>query len=95
MRDVAIALRLPGATVRRDLDVLAARGLLDVRVDVRVAEETMYWYRPKTADLARYGDLLAQHYVTSRQAVFGFIATPSRLSIKRFAEAFRLRDDEP
>ena len=48
----------------------------------------MYPLRPKTADLARYGDLLAQHYVTSRQAVFGFIATPSRLSIKRFADAF-------
>jgi Fe2+ or Zn2+ uptake regulation protein len=89
-REVASALRVPSATARRDLDTLSARGLLSVHV----AEETGYRYHPKSEELARYCDLLAEHYVTSRQAVFGFVATESRLSIKRFADAFRLRDRE-
>jgi DNA-binding IclR family transcriptional regulator len=86
-RDVAGALRLSPAGARRDLETLSARGLLDVRVE----EETKYRYRPKSAELGRYCDLLAQHYVTSRQAVLGFVATESRRSAKRFADAFKLR----
>jgi predicted ArsR family transcriptional regulator len=89
-REVATALRVSAATARRDLETLAARGLLEVRV----GEETSYRYRPKADDLARYCDLLAQYYVTSRQAVLGFVATESRLSIKRFADAFKLRGPE-
>jgi Fe2+ or Zn2+ uptake regulation protein len=89
-REVASALRVPSATARRDLDTLAARGLLAVHV----AEETSYRYHPKSEDLAHYCDLLAEHYVTSRQSVFGFVATESRLSMKRFADAFKLRDRE-
>jgi hypothetical protein len=89
-RDVAAALRVPVPRARRDLETLAARGLLEVRV----GEETSYRYRPKTEEFGRYCDLLAQHYVTSRQAVLRFVASESRLSIKRFADAFRLRDPE-
>ena len=89
-RDVADALRVAASGARRDLETLAARGLLEVRVDV----DTKYRYRPKSEELGRYCDLLAQHYVTSRQAVMGFVATESRLSVKRFADAFKLRNPE-
>jgi predicted ArsR family transcriptional regulator len=87
-REVASEFRMSGQHARRDLETLSARGLLEVRV----GEETSYRYRPKTEQLAHYGDLLAQHYITSRQAVLGFVATESRLSVKRFADAFKLRD---
>ena len=95
VRDVSTMLRVPLATARRDLDTLAARGLLEVRVGTDVGVETEYVYRPKSEDLARYADLLAQYYVTARQGLFGFVATSSRLSIKQFSDAFKLRDPEP
>jgi hypothetical protein len=89
-RDVANALREPIGTARRDLETLAARGLLDVFV----GEETAYRYRPKSVELGRYVDLVAQYYVTSRNSILRFVTTESRLAAKRFAEAFRLRDKE-
>jgi DNA-binding IclR family transcriptional regulator len=90
VRDIAVALRMEPSNARRDLDTLAARGLLKVIV----AEETSYRYRPKSSELAQYCDLLAQYYVASRQTVFGYVAAESRRSIKRFADAFKLRDPE-
>ena len=89
-REIATALRMPIAIARSDVETLAARGLLEVRV----AEEIAYRYRPKSEDLVRYCDLLAQYYITSRQAVLVFVATESRQSIKRFSDAFKLRDRE-
>ena len=89
-RDVATDLGTAAAPTRRDLEILAARGLLEVHV----GEETAYRYRPKSEDLARYGDLLAQHYITSRPAVLGFVATESRLAAKRFANAFRILETD-
>jgi len=86
-REVATEFRSSPARARADLETLAARGLLEVRV----GDETAYRYRPKTEELARYCDLLAQHYIMARQAVLGFVATESRLSAKRFADAFKLR----
>lgn len=89
-RDIASELGTSIATARRNVETLAARGLLEVRVGNEIA----YRYGPKSPDLARYCDLLAQYYITGRQAVFSFIATESRLSIKRFSDAFKLRDPE-
>jgi predicted ArsR family transcriptional regulator len=89
-REIAGDLGVSIAVARREVETLAARGLLEVRV----GEEIAYRYRPKSEELARYGDLLAQFYITSRQAVLGFVATESRLSIKRFSDAFRLREPE-
>lgn len=89
-RDVAADLHVPVPVARRDLETLAARGLLEVSV----ASEIEYRYRPKTADLSKYGDLLAQHYVTSRHLIFAFVSTRSRIAMKRFADAFKLRDGE-
>jgi DNA-binding IclR family transcriptional regulator len=87
-REVASEFRMSPPHARRDLETLSARGLLDVRV----GEETSYRYHPKSEQLGQYCDLLAQHYITSRHAVLGFVATESRLSVKRFADAFKLRD---
>jgi DNA-binding transcriptional MocR family regulator len=89
-REIATALRMSIAVARSDVETLAARGLLEVRV----GEEIAYRYRPKSEDLVRYCDLLAQYYITSRQAVLVFVATESRQSIKRFSDAFKLRDRE-
>ena len=89
-RDIASELRVAISVARRDVETLAARGLLEVHV----GEEITYRYRPKSDDLARYCDLLAQYYITSRQAVLGFVAAESRLSIKRFSDAFKLRVPE-
>lgn len=89
-REVASESGVSPAAARGNLETLSARGLLEVRV----GDETTYRYRPKSEELGRYCDLLAQHYITSRPAVLGFVATESRLSIKRFADAFKLRDQE-
>jgi hypothetical protein len=89
-RAAALELGMDVARARADLETLAARGLLAVRV----GDEIEYLYRPKSKELARYCDLLAQHYVTSRAALMGYVATMSRLSIKRFADAFRFRDPQ-
>jgi len=89
-REIATALRIPIPIARSDVETLVARGLLEVRV----GEEIAYRYRPKSEDLVRYCDLLAQYYITSRQAVLVFVATESRQSIKRFSDAFKLRDRE-
>jgi hypothetical protein len=88
VRDIAVALRMEPAAARHDLETLTARGLLDVLV----AQETGYRYRPKSSELARYCDVLAEQYITSRQTVLGYVAGQSRRSIKRFADAFKLRD---
>jgi hypothetical protein len=89
-REIAVALRVSPAAARHDVETLAARGLLEIRV----GDETGYRYRPKSEELGRYCDLLAQHYIVARQTVLGYIATSGRLSIKRFADAFKLRDPE-
>jgi DNA-binding FadR family transcriptional regulator len=90
-REVASELGVPISVARHVVETLAARGLLEVRV----GQETAYRFRPKTQQLTRYCDLLAQYYSTSRQSVLGFVATESRLAIKRFSDAFKLRDRDP
>lgn len=89
-RDVASELGVPISVARRTVETLTARGLLEVQV----GQETAYRFRPKSQELTRYCDLLAQYYITSRQSVLGFVATESRLAIKRFSDAFKLRDPE-
>ena len=89
-REVAADSGVSQTVARHNLETLSARGLLEVRV----AEETTYRYRPKSEELGRYCDLLAQHYITARPAVLGFVAAQSRLSLKRFSDAFKLRDPE-
>ena len=85
--EIATELNLAAPAARAAVETLAARGLLEVRVGHEIA----YRYGPKSSDLAKYCDLLAQHYITSRQAVLAFVADESRISIKRFSDAFKLR----
>ena len=89
-RDIAAELGIPVPAARHDVESLAARGLLEVKV----GEEIAYRYKPKTEDLAKYSDQLARFYITSRHAVLGFIADGSRRSLKRFSDAFKLSDRE-
>ena len=90
-RDVSEELRIPIPVARGDLDTLAARGLFEVSVG---NIETTYRYAPKTEGLARYADLLAQHYVTSRTLIYKAVTSDRRLTVKRFADAFKLRGEE-
>jgi predicted ArsR family transcriptional regulator len=91
VREIAADLRITPAVARREVETLTARGLLEASV----ASETLYRYRPNSSELSRRGDLLAQYYVTSRLLIYKVVAaSASRRSVKRFADAFKLRDSE-
>jgi predicted ArsR family transcriptional regulator len=88
-RTVAAELGLSDAAARHHLESLVARGLLQTTVGAEVS----YSYAPRSADLRRYCDQLTAHYAASRTAILRFIAaSPKRL--KRFSDAFKLRDSE-
>lgn len=89
--DVATALGVPPIAMRHSLEALAARRVLQSRGS---GDDRTYVYAPASDDLAQRCDLLADYYVTSRQAVLGYVATGSRLSAKHLADAFRLRKPE-
>ncbi len=88
-RAAGTALGLADAVARHHLETLVARGMLQIAVEGEVA----YSYGPKSADLQRYGDQLRDYYSTDRTTVLRFIATSPR-RVKRFADAFKLRDPE-
>jgi DNA-binding IclR family transcriptional regulator len=88
-REVTQALALSEQVARVHLETLTSRGLLSAAP----GREVLYRCEPKSPALARYVDLLAEHYPTSRHAIHVFIATFARRS-KSFAAAFRLRDPE-
>ena len=90
VREVAASLGLTEPGSRDHLETLSARGLLAVRIGA----ETRYRYAPKSPDLVRYGSLLAQYHASSRSAIFSFVSTRGRRSLKRFSDAFKLRDPE-
>lgn len=90
VRGVASALGLSDAAARHHLETLAARGLLQIVI----AGEVSYSYAPKSAALRRYGDQLTDYYANSRTTILRLIATNPRRSVKRFADAFKLREPE-
>lgn len=89
-RRVASEASLPDSAARHHLETLAARGL----VAITVAHELTYRYAPKTPTLARYGDELVAFYHRAPVALLRVVATNVRPSIRRIADAFRLRDRE-
>lgn len=89
-RDVAAALREQPEPMRRELETLVARGLLDVEIGADIG----YRYRPRNEKLSGYCDLLAEYYVSARPDIWRFISTESHLSMKRFSDAFKLKDPE-
>jgi predicted ArsR family transcriptional regulator len=88
-RGIGERLGISDTAARDHLESLAARGLLQISV----AAEVSYGYGPKTADLQRYADRLLERYRESRTAVLRFVASSPR-RLKRFADAFKLRDSE-
>lgn len=87
--EVATRLGLtPGAT-RHHLETLTARGLL--RIDV--GDEARFRFEPKNDRLRGYADDLVAAYDQSRMQVLRVIAQNAG-SLKRFADAFRLRGRE-
>ena len=88
-RAVASSLGLAEPAARSHLETLTARGLLHAEP----GREVTYAFRPKTAALAGYAELLAGHHAQARSAVLRFVATSSRRT-RIFADAFRLRDTE-
>jgi predicted ArsR family transcriptional regulator len=88
-RSVASSLGLADASARHHLETLAARGLLQIGT----GQELAYGYAPKTPDLRRYGDQLASYYARERTTVLRFIAANPR-RLRRFSDAFKLRDQE-
>jgi hypothetical protein len=85
----AVQLGLSDTTARHHLETLSARGLLQIGV----AADVSYAYAPKSAELRRYGDRLSELHATSRTAIMRFVAS-SPLRLKRFSDAFKLRDVE-
>ena len=85
----AMHLGLTDAAARHHLETLGARGLLQIAVTADVS----YTYAPKSADLRRYADRLSELHATSRTAIMRFVAS-SPLRLKRFSDAFKLRDVE-
>ncbi len=87
-RGVAEQASMSDATARHHLESMAARGL----VAITVASETSYRYAPKTDALRRYGDQLVAQYRRAPMSVIRLIANNVAPSVKRIADAFRLRD---
>jgi hypothetical protein len=86
---VAMRLGVSDAVARHHLETLAARGLLQTAI----GNEVTYGYGPKTADLRRYADELVERYRTARTTILRYVAASPR-RVKRFADAFKLRDTE-
>ncbi len=89
-RTIAGDLGLSDAVARRHLEVLVARGLLQTAVE----GEVFYRYAPRSAELQRYAELLVEWWGHSRTDVMRFIATTPRAPMKRFSDAFKLREDK-
>ena len=89
-RRVAERASLSDAVARHHLESMAARGL----VSITVAGELSYRYAPKSEALRRYGDLLVAQYRRAPMSVIRLIASNVAPSVKRIADAFRLRDRE-
>lgn len=89
-RRVAEHAALSDASARHHLESLAARGLLTITV----AAELSYRYAPKSDSLRRYGDQLVAQYQRAPMPLLRLIASNVKPSVKRIADAFRLRDRE-
>ena len=89
-RQVAAQVSLADPVARHHLETLAARGLLAISVGA----ELSYRYSPKSETLRRYGDLLVVQYREAPMSVLRLVATSVGPSVKRIADAFRLRERE-
>lgn len=88
-RAVATELGVSDPLARHHLESLVARGLLSTAV----GNEVSYSYAPRSAELRRYADQLVEYYGSARTTILRFIASSPR-RVKRFADAFKLREPE-
>ena len=86
--DVADALRLGTRRVEHQLEALAGRDLLDVRLggDVR------YRFKPASDTLASMARQLAECYRDRRLEVVSFVTTRGLRPLRDFSDAFRLKN---
>lgn len=89
-RDVAQELGIPDSRARAYLDALVARGLL--RATIR--GEISYEFKPSSESLSRYTNELSVVLAESRADVMRFVASLPPSSVRSFASAFKLRDQE-
>lgn len=85
--DMTGALGMSPHSVQKHLETLSAANLLDVRV----ADEIRYMYRPGRPELAERADEVARAHYANRDAVLAVLARRTPESIRLFASAFRLR----
>ena len=88
-RRVAQEISLSDHLARHHLESMAARGLVAVTV---TGEASTWRYAPKSETLGRLGDQLVDEYRRAPMAVVRLVASNARPSIRRIADAFRLRD---
>jgi hypothetical protein len=88
-RAVAMTLQIVERRTAENLEALASRGLLDVRIGTQVT----YRYSPATPELARGMDRVAAAYSEHRVAVLALLMSRGRRSLRDFADAFRLDPD--
>jgi hypothetical protein len=73
------------------LSRLQSDGLLEVKPE----EPTRYFYHPTSTDLKRRVDYLAEIYSKHLVPVTNVIHSKSKNRIQQFADAFKLRKEEP
>ncbi len=78
---------LGGSPTARDLEVLATRGLLEVRL----GNDVHYRFAPASPELERSVTALAEMYRTHRVDVLSYIIRRRGRAIQHFAEAFDFR----
>ena len=90
-KDLARELYLTETSTARDLEDLATRGLLEVRL----ANDLHYRFAPASPELRSAVEELADAYRDRRAAVLSFIVNHKGRALRHFAEAFRFRKDGP
>ena len=94
VKEMSAAAETAEPMTRAHLEALVARGLLRIQSGVTLDAAFTYSYEPKSADLARYVDLLAHHYHTAKASVVSFVSLYAQGGLRRFSDAFKLRDPE-
>jgi predicted DNA-binding transcriptional regulator len=90
VREVGRELGIVDGHVRLYLESLAARGLVRVAVD----RDLTYIYQPASSALRVWCEDLAAHVASARADVIMFVAGLPPLSIRAFAKAFTLREQD-
>lgn len=88
---IAEELYLAESPTARDLELLATRGLLAVRI----VNDVLYRLSPASPDMAQAVSELAEAYRTNRVDVLSLIVQRRGRSFKHFAEAFNFRKSRP